>query len=54
MNMTNTMYEEPLKPSDWPINNKECTLENIMNAVNKFVATPNSHTPLCHNHQSIF
>jgi len=44
MNMTNTMYEEPVKPSDWPINNKECTLENIMNAVNKFVATPNSHT----------
>ena len=29
MNMTNTMYEEPVKPSDWPINNKECTLENM-------------------------
>lgn len=42
--MSNIKLEEPVKPIDWPVNQKECTLENVINAVNKFVENPNSNT----------
>ena len=42
--MSNIKLKEPVKPIDWPVNQKECTLENVINAVNKFVENPNSNT----------
>jgi hypothetical protein len=28
-------FDYPEKPTDWPVNNVECTIENILNAVEK-------------------
>lgn len=42
--MLNNNFVEAVKPDDWPANNKECILENVMNAVEKFAVTPNSNT----------
>lgn len=38
------MITEVPKPSDWPANAKECALENIHNAVLRFIENPGWET----------